>query len=161
VIISGILIWLVARDKNNVIPRKRKFNFWTANVFLAVCLSMLPVTALTFIAIKLSPTVTQEFIYAFYFRTWLIFSVYFIIRRNLNLTNRETLMLGAIASILVPIVNGIKTGSWFWDNFLAGRMDLFIVDFLWLLLGFISIIALMKIKKYGFSKPVVKGRALG
>lgn len=161
VIISGILIWLVARDKNNVIPRKRKFNFWTANVFLAVCLSMLPVTALTFIAIKLSPTVTQEFIYAFYFRTWLIFSVYFIIRRNLNLTNQETLMLGAIASILVPIVNGIKTGSWFWDNFLAGRMDLFIVDFLWLLLGFISIIALMKIKKYGFSKPVVKGRALG
>src|SRR5690606_29435838 len=139
VIISGILIWLVARDKNNVIPRKRKFNFWTANVFLAICLSMLPVTALTFIAIKLSSTVTQEFIYAFYFRTWLIFSVYFIIRQNLNRTNRETLLVGAIASILVPIVNGIKTGSWFWDNFLAGRMDLFIVDFLWLFLGCISI----------------------
>jgi len=158
VIISGILIWLVARDKNNVIPRKRKFNFWTANVFLAICLSMLPVTALTFIAIKLAPTVTQEFIYAFYFRVWLIFTAYYIIRRNLNRTNRETLFLGAIASLLVPIVNGIKTGSWLWNNFISGKMDLFIVDFLWLILGIISVVALLKIKTYhsNAKKTVVK-----
>lgn len=143
VIVSGILIWLVARDKNNVIPRKRKFNFWAANVFLSICMSMLPVTAFTFIAIKIASPVTQEFIYAFYFRSWLIISLYYIIRRNLNRTNRETLFLGAVAAILVPIVNGIKTGCWFWDNFISGKMDLFIVDFLWLLLGIVSLSVFM------------------
>lgn len=156
VIISGILIWLVARDKNNVIPRKRKFNFWTANVFLAICLSMLPVTAISFIAIKLTSTVTQEFIYAFYFRVWLICTAYYIIRRNLNRTNRETLFLGAITSLLVPIVNGIKTGSWLWNNFINGKMDLFIIDFLWLVLGVLSSVAFMKVRSFnlGLGKSV-------
>src|SRR5690606_3110133 len=103
VIISGILVWLVARDKNNVIARKRKFNFWTANVFLALCLSMLPVTAITFIAIKLSPTVDQQFIYRVYFWSWLLFAAYYIVRKNLNRTNREALFIGAISGLLVPI----------------------------------------------------------
>ncbi|WP_225555191.1 PepSY-associated TM helix domain-containing protein, partial [Sphingobacterium bovistauri] len=154
VIISGILIWLVARDKNNVIPRKRKFNFWTANVFLAVCLSMLPVTAITFIAIKLSSTVSQDFIYKVYFCTWLLFTVYFIFRKNLNRTNRETLFMGGITALLVPIVNGIITGSWFFNNFINGKIDLFVVDFLWLLLGIISFIALLKIKTYKLNSEV-------
>lgn len=148
VIISGILVWLVARDKNNVIPRKRKFNFWTANVFLALCLSMLPVTAITFIAIKLSPTVDQQFIYRVYFWSWLLFAAYYIVRKNLNRTNREALFIGAISGLLVPIVNGLKTGNWFFNNFINGKLDLFIVDFLWLLLGLISLIAYNKIRTY-------------
>ena len=148
VIISGILVWLVARDKNNVIPRKRKFNFWTANVFLALCLSMLPVTAITFIAIKLSPTVDQQFIYRVYFWSWLLFAAYYIVRKNMNRTNREALFIGAISGLLVPIVNGVKTGNWFFNNFINGKLDLFIVDFLWLLLGLISLIAYNKIRTY-------------
>src|SRR5690606_35221790 len=63
VITSGILIWLVARNKNNVPAIKRKFNFWLANSYLAICLSMFPVTAFTFIAIKINPVVNQTFIY--------------------------------------------------------------------------------------------------
>lgn len=148
VIISGILIWLVARDKNNVTTRKRKFNFWTANIFLAVCLSMLPVTAVTFIAVKLSPIVNQQFIYNVYFWSWLIFSVYFIMRKNLNSTNREALFVGGVCAIMVPVVSAVKTGSWFFNNYISGKMDLFIVDFLWLLLGIVSFIALKKIKTY-------------
>jgi uncharacterized iron-regulated membrane protein len=148
VIISGILIWLVARDKNNVIPRKRKFNFWTANVFLAVCLSMLPVTAITFIVIKLSATVDQQLIYRFYFWSWLFFSAYYIIRKNLNRTNREILRIGAIGALLVPIVNGLKTGDWFFINFINGKMDIFIVDFLWIILGIVCLIAQHKIRLY-------------
>ena len=160
VIISGILIWLVARDKNNVIPRKRKFNFWTANIFLAVCLSMLPVTAITFIAVKLSSTVNQSFIYNVYFWSWLIFSIYYIFRKNLNRTNRESLLVGAVAAFLVPIVNGIKTGSWFYNNFFNGKIDLFVVDFLWLILGLLSFIALFKIKSYNIKSEVLSVRKL-
>lgn len=148
VIISGILIWLVARDKNNVIPRKRKFNFWTANVFLAICLSMFPVTAITFIAIKMAPEVNQTFIYKTFFNLWWIFSLYYIIRKNLNRTNRETILLGSIAALMIPLINGLKTGTWFFSNFSQGNIDIFVVDFLWLCLGIVGLIVLAKLKKF-------------
>lgn len=41
VIITGILIWLVARDKKHVAENKRKFNAWLGWVFLAICLTRL------------------------------------------------------------------------------------------------------------------------
>ncbi|MDR0264910.1 MAG: PepSY domain-containing protein [Sphingobacterium sp.] len=148
VIISGILIWLVARDKNNVIPRKRKFNFWAANVFTAICLTMLPVTALTFIAIKLSPAVNQDFIYRVYFYSWLVFSLYYIVRRSIRRTNRETLLVGSILAFFIPLVNGFMTGNWIWDTFRNGQQDIFAVDFLWLMIGIIGVFAYNKTKKF-------------
>ncbi|MGE8378979.1 MAG: PepSY domain-containing protein, partial [Sphingobacterium sp.] len=148
VIISGILIWLVARDKNNVIPRKRKFNFWAANVFTAICLTMLPVTAITFIAIKVSPKVDQDFIYRVYFYAWLVLSLYYIIRRSIRRTNRETLLVGSILAFIVPIANGLVTHNWLWKTFVDGQRDLFIVDFLWLMIGIIGLLAFYKTKKF-------------
>ncbi|MDM1293810.1 PepSY domain-containing protein [Sphingobacterium sp. N143] len=148
VIISGILIWLVARDKNNVIPRKRKFNFWAANVFTAICLTMLPVTAITFIAIKVSAPVDQDFIYRVYFYSWLIYSVYYIVRKSIKRTNRETLLVGSILAFVVPITNGFVTGHWLWDTFGNGQRDLFVVDFLWLMIGIIGLLAFYKTKKF-------------
>ncbi|SJN19866.1 PepSY domain-containing protein [Sphingobacterium sp. JB170] len=161
VIISGILIWLVARDKNNVIPRKRKFNFWVANVFLAICLTMLPVTAITFIAIKVNPDVNQQFIYRVFFHLWWILSLYYIIRRNLNRTNRETLLLGGIFSLLVPIANGLVTGNWLWVTAMDGSWDLFVVDFVWLVLGVISFLVLGRLKEFNerpkeMPKPAIR-----
>jgi len=148
VIISGILIWLVARDKNNVIPRKRKFNFWAANIFTSICLTMLPVTALTFIAIKLSPEVNQDFIYRVYFYSWLVFSLYYTVRRSIRRTNRETLLVGSILAFLVPIVNGFMTGNWIWDTFRNGQQDIFVVDFLWLMIAITGVFAYNKTKKF-------------
>lgn len=148
VIISGILIWLVARDKNSVPPRKRKFNFWAANIFTAICLTMLPVTAITFIAIKLSPQVDQDFIYRVYFYCWLLFSVYYIIRKSIRRTNRETLLMGSVLAFLIPIVNGFMTGSWIWDTFRNGQRDIFVVDFLWLMIGIIGVLAYGKSRKF-------------
>ena len=148
VIISGILIWLVARDKNNVIPRKRKFNFWAANIFTSICLTMLPVTALTFIAIKLSPAVNQDFIFRVYFYSWLVFSIYYIVRKSIRRTNRETLLVGSILAFFIPLVNGFMTGNWIWDTFRNGQRDIFIVDFLWLMIGIIGVFAYNKTKKF-------------
>ncbi|MFZ4261766.1 PepSY-associated TM helix domain-containing protein [Sphingobacterium sp. HJSM2_6] len=148
VIISGILIWLVARDKNNVIRRKRVFNFWLANVFLAICLTMLPVSAITFVWIKFSAEVNQSLIYKVYFNLWWILALYYIIRRNINRTSRETLFLGAISSFLVPIANGIQSNNWMWHTFIQRKLDIFYVDFLWLLIGLISLIAFVKMKNF-------------
>jgi hypothetical protein len=148
VIISGILIWLVARNKNNIPLRKRTFNRWLANIFLAICLTMLPVTAITFIAIKISSHVNQTFIYNVYFYSWLLFAVYYIIRKNLGRTNRETLLLGGILAFCVPIANGIITQKWIWKTLINRQTDLLVVDFLWLTIAIICLIAYSKTRDF-------------
>ena len=159
VITSGILIWLVARDKNNVIPRKRKFNLWMANFFMAICLTMLPVTALTFIMVKLSlglainVPVDQSFIYKVYFYAWLVFVVYYTFRKSINRTNRECLFIGGILAMIVPLVNGIISGNWIWLTFYHHKTDIFIVDLLWLFIGMVSLFAYLKTKQYFAVKP--------
>ncbi|VTQ02000.1 PepSY-associated TM helix domain-containing protein [Sphingobacterium daejeonense] len=148
VISSGIMIWLVARDKNNVKPVKRKFNFWLANVYLAICLSMFPTTAITFIAVKMGKQVDQVYIYKVYFWTWLILSTYYILRKNLNRTNRETLFLGSITGNCVPIANGVYSGDWIWKSFSEGKIDLFVVDLLWVVIGLIGLIIYYQSNRY-------------
>jgi hypothetical protein len=84
VITSGILIWLVARDKNNVIPRKRKFNSWMANFFMAICLSMFPVTAFTFIVVKWFGEANQTLIYQVFFWSWLFLILVYTFRKSIK-----------------------------------------------------------------------------
>jgi uncharacterized iron-regulated membrane protein len=146
VIISGILVWLVARDKDNVPAYKRKFNFWLANIFLAACLSMFPITALTLIAVKVNALADQEFIYRFYFYGWLLLSAYYIIRKDLKRTNRETILLGSIFSVLIPVANGICTGNWVWQTYATGATDILFIDVFSLAVGIIGLISFLKIK---------------
>ena len=158
VIISGILIWLVAREKPNLPARKRKFNFWLANIFLASCLTMLPVTALTFIAVKILPAATQTDIYHWYFYSWLVLGLYFILRRDIALTNRQTLLLNGILCLGVPIANGLYGQSWMWRTYHARAMDILFIDVLFLVLSILSFIIYYKIRnrKYPTKTVVVK-----
>ncbi|QEC51840.1 putative iron-regulated membrane protein [Anseongella ginsenosidimutans] len=146
VIVSGILIWLVARDKNSVPPHKRKFNFWLSNVYLATCLTMFPVTAFTFIAVKMNAPADQDFIYHVYFYSWLILALYYIVRRDINRTNRETLLLGAVLSLCVPVTNGIYSGNWPWKTFADGAMDIFFLDLLWIAIAVVAYISYLKVR---------------
>lgn len=148
VIISGILIWLVARDKPKTPAVKRKFNFWAAHVFTAGCLTMLPVTALTFLAIKCYPAGGQSFIYRVYFYSWLILGVYYLLRGSIARTNRETLLLGALLALLVPVAQGVMTGNWLWHSFLAGQTDIFSIDFLWLMIALLAFLAYRKSRAF-------------
>lgn len=77
VIISGVMIWLVARDKKNMPEKKRHFNNAVVRIYLAVCLSMYPVTALSFIASKVFYPLNQSNIYAVYFISWLVLIIFF------------------------------------------------------------------------------------
>lgn len=147
VIASGIIIWLVARDKSSVPPAKRKFNFWLANTYLAVCLSMFPVTAFAFIVIKMNVPVDQAFIYRIYFYSWLALALYYIVRKDLNRTNRETLLLGAILSLCVPVASGLYSGNWPWKTFTEGATDIFFLDLFWTVLAVISFVSYLKIRK--------------
>src|SRR5690606_36886364 len=92
--------------------------------------------------------VNQNFLYQVYFWTWLLFSTYYIIRRNINRTNRETLLLGSIIAFIVPIINGMISKNWIWNNLMEGNIDLFSIDFLWICIGVVGISIYGIIKKY-------------
>ncbi|WP_437920070.1 PepSY-associated TM helix domain-containing protein [Sphingobacterium sp. LRF_L2] len=147
VIISGIMIWLVARDKNNVPAYKRKFNFWASNFFLAGCLSMLPVTAFTFIALKFVPVINQSVVYQLYFYSWLVLGVYLMVLRNLALMNKHVLILSILLCLGVPIANGIGTGMWMWSSLSRGAHDIFFIDALFLVLSLGCLFAYLKVRK--------------
>ncbi|WP_316737500.1 PepSY-associated TM helix domain-containing protein [Pedobacter aquatilis] len=148
VIISGILIWLVARDKNNVPKHKRVFNFWTANIFMASCLSMLPVTALTMLSLLFIDKPDQSAIYHIYFYSWLVLSLYFIARRSIRTTNHQTLILSAIFCLLLPLADGFKRNNWLWTTFNEGKFDILFIDLLFLILSILSVVVLFKMKQH-------------
>lgn len=149
VINSGVMIWLVARDKNSVPNYKRKFNFWTANVFLSASLSMLPVTAFTMSAILFIPNPGQAEIYNWYFYSWLILGIYFIVRKNLSLINKQSFLLSSITCLLVPILNGIVRNNWIWSTFSKQQFDILFVDLLFLILGVVCWIIYRKLRNTG------------
>jgi uncharacterized iron-regulated membrane protein len=146
VIMSGVMIWLVARDKKNIPENKRRFNRRVVRIYLAISLSMYPITALTFIACKLFYPLNQTGIYTVYFVGWLVLTVFFILKRNDAFTNKYCLLSGSILGFLVPITNGIVTGNWFWNSFTHNQFQLFFVDIFWILLASISLYAGLKQK---------------
>jgi uncharacterized iron-regulated membrane protein len=147
VIISGIFIWLVARDKASTPARERRFNFWTANIFLGICLSMLPVTAFTLIALLFVKDPGQAGIYHWYFYSWLGLALYFIARRNIARTNQQSLVLSAVLCFLLPVLDGAVRGNWFWRTYARGQLDILFVDALFLALALVCGFALLKIRQ--------------
>ena len=150
VIISGVMIWLVARDKKHVSPAKRKFNAWLVWFYLAGCLSMYPVTALTFLMVKLglqeSDADRMGFIFQVYFWSWLAFTLLFTFLRNNAVTNKYTLLLGGLIGFLVPFANGYVTENWLWVTLANGYSDIFLIDAFWLVVSVSTILIALKIK---------------
>ncbi|QKZ13210.1 PepSY-associated TM helix domain-containing protein [Spirosoma sp. KUDC1026] len=144
VINSGVMIWLVARDNKSIPERKRKFNFWTANVYISSSLSMLPVTAFCMTALLFLNKPVQSDIYHWYFYPWLALSLYFLARRNLALVNRQSLFLSAVACFLLPLADGIMRGNWFWNTFARNAYNILFIDVLFLCLSIISGLVLWK-----------------
>lgn len=147
VIISGVMIWLVARDKKNMPEKKRHFNNSVARIYLAISLSMYPVTALAFIGTKVFYPLSQTKIYCLYFTAWFLLIVFFLIKRDINFTNKWSLISGSILGFLIPIVNGIHSGNWFWKTFAANEVQIFFIDIFWIVLASITLFVSFKLKK--------------
>lgn len=163
VIISGVLIWVEARDKKSNTPFKRKANQWVASIFLAVSLTMYPVTALSFSVIKIFKEVNDPtphlLIFKVFFLSWLALSILFSIKRDNYFTNKWTLLLGSLLGFLVPVANGIETGNWFWKTFNPEQLQLFVVDVFWLITSGITLIIFLKIKPRMEETKVVSSSA--
>ncbi|UXP32345.1 PepSY domain-containing protein [Reichenbachiella agarivorans] len=146
VIISGIMIWLVARDKKNIPEKRRRFNRSVALIYMAICLSMYPVTAASFIAVKVFSPASQEFIYQFYFITWLFLTILFILKRDMAFISKYTLLSGSIIGLLIPIANGVMTGNWIWISLVRGNLQLLVIDTFWILVSTTTLLIYFKIR---------------
>lgn len=164
VILSGVYIWLVARDKKSVSTNKRKFNSWLVTIYTAVCLSLLPITAIIFIVMKLfgetyveqTGGFRKDLIYQVFFWGWLLLSILFTIKHDNYFTNKACLLLGGIFGLLVPITNGIMTGNWIWVSLQKGYTQLFVVDIFWLILSLTAFFVVLKLKKKNNIKTALK-----
>lgn len=146
VIISGVMIWLVARDKKNMPEKKRRFNEAVVRYYLAICLSMYPVTAFTFIVAKLFYPLGQDNLYAVYFISWLVLIIFFVLKKNNAFTNQFCLFLGSILAFLIPITNGIKTGNWFWISYSNHQFQMCFVDVFWITISALTLYASFKLR---------------
>ena len=143
VIISGVMIWLVARNRKDVSDKQKRFNEWVARIYLAICLSLYPVTAMTFIAVQVWDPAGRSFIYQFYFISWLILSILFTAKGDNYFTNKYTLISGAVIGFFVPVANGIRTGNWLWESLATQDIHVFMVDSLWLTLSIAALFAVV------------------
>ncbi len=149
VIITGVLIWVEARNKKSMTLKQRKYTAKIGHIYLSICLSMLPVTALAFLFVKFTEgmfTDKQTSIYYFYFTTWLVFVLFFRFQRNNYFTNKLSLLLGAIFGFLIPIANGVVSHNWIWTSYTKYQYEILTVDVLWILISMTSLLFYFKIR---------------
>jgi len=150
VIITGVLIWLEARNRKSIPLKKRLYTYKVGHIYMAVCLSLYPVTALSFLFVKLLPqsynSQKQTLIYYLFFLSWLFASVLLRSLRSNYITNKITLISGAILGILVPVANGTVTGNWIWKTYADKQYDILTVDLLWILLSCVAVLFAIKVK---------------
>lgn len=151
VTISGVMIWLTARNKKNVPEKKKKFNFKVANYYISISLALIPVIALGLICSKFLPenlgTIKMTIVYVIFFTFWVALSVFFILKKDFKFTNRTSLLLSAIFFLLLPIVNGLTSGNWLWITFNSVLKEIFISDILFIAIGTISLFTLFVLNK--------------
>ena len=158
VIISGVMVWLTARDKKTY-AHKAKFNQNVGAVYLGVCLGLYPAIACLFIIAKLLPLEMEgrfDIINYVFFGFWLAYTVYAYFIKGSFKINKHALVLAGVLGLAIPVTNGIVTGLWFWKSSGMGYVDSFFVDVLWLVLGTITLMAAFKAKPVSKKQSVTK-----
>ncbi len=148
VILSGVMIWVTSRDKKNIPAEQKRFYHRVAKVYLAICLSLYPITTFTFLVAKVLPRPLdpqrQAIIYTVFFAGWLLLSMWFIYKRNNKLTNLHCLSIAGFLAIIIPFINGFTSGNWFWKT-INSSAPIFVIDALWLILGGFTLLAVYKL----------------
>ena len=157
VIVSGVMIWLVAREKKTY-THKAKFNKNVGAIYLGACLGLFPAIAILFVTSKILPLDMEgryQVINYVFFGFWLLYTVYAYVIKNNYKINKHALLLAGVLGLAIPISNGVMTGLWFWKSLGMGYSDSFLVDVSWLVMGVITLLAAWK------AKPVDKKQNVG
>ncbi len=150
VIISGILMWKAARNKPSYTAAQRRFHHRVTIVYLSVCFSLFPATALLFIAEQLIPSGAGHAgrVNTVFFVGWLVFTVIGCLRRGEKHITAYCLLLGGILACGVPFSNGFSTGHWPWMT-IGKHPYVFITDIAWLASGIFALVCWTMVKKTG------------
>ncbi len=147
-IMSGVMIWLKARDKI-AYKHKKKFNQRVGQIYVGASMGLFPGIALLFLLIKIYPSGMENrfdqitWIFAAF---WLAYTIYSLFAKNYTRITRHALWLAGILGIAIPVANGITTGLWLWKSFGEGYIDTFFIDLSWLLIALISLTIVSRIK---------------
>ena len=56
------------------------------------------------------------------------------------------MILAGIMGLLIPILNGLQSGLWFWKSLPNGYIDSFFIDVAWLVMGTVTLLSANKFK---------------
>ena len=151
VIISGVLIWLEARNKKVIPIHQRLFNRKVGHIYIAICLSLYPIIAFSFIVAKALPRSLdperQSILYAVFFIGWLLATLYFRFKRDNYFTTLWSLRLAAYLGLIIPVVNGLISGNWLWISYSNNAFPILIIDLFWLAMAAMTFVVLKKLKR--------------
>ncbi|MGO1597098.1 MAG: PepSY-associated TM helix domain-containing protein [Sphingobacterium sp.] len=155
VIISGVLMWKEARNKPAYSDRQRRFHHRVTMVYLAICFSLFPATALLFIAEQLVPSGAGHagLVNSLFFLSWLLFSTIGYLQKTEKHITIYCLILGGVLACAVPLANGFSTGDWFW-NTATKNPYVFMTDIAWLITGIVTLTLACLMKK---KSPAIQG----
>lgn len=149
VILSGVMVWLTAREKKAYAHRAR-FNENVGAIYLGSCLGLYPAIALMFLLTKTFPSAMEhrfEWISWIFLAFWVGYTAYsFMIRDNFKI-NRNSLFLAGFIGVSVPIFNGFHSGLWFWKSLSLGYPDSFVVDIVWLVCGALTLMIAWRLRR--------------
>lgn len=147
VFVSGILIWREARNNSRYTTNQKEFHWAVTKIFLSICFTLFPATAILFSAELLVPDTENHafWVNTIFFMSWLMLSLFSIlILWSENVITRFSLWMGGFFSLLIPIVNGAITGDWFWRTSIT---QVWATDVFWLITGILSY------SVFGYIKP--------
>ena len=147
VILSGVMIWLVARNKSNTSLKRQRFNKKVVTWYMAICLSLYPMMALEFIIVRIFPSEELNFLYCTFFLGWLLMTLFFVYLKDHSKILKVCVLIGGGVGVMIPVINGIMTGNWLWTSWENQFHQILFVDLLWLTLGIVSFFSVIRIKK--------------
>ncbi|MEM8937975.1 MAG: PepSY-associated TM helix domain-containing protein [Bacteroidota bacterium] len=149
VILSGVMIWLEARNKKKY-EHKKRFNTNVGAIYLGTSLGLFPSITLFFCMVKIFPLDMEgryEMLSTLFFLFWLIFIGYAFLLKDFHKINKHALLLAGILGMLIPVFNGLQSGLWPWKSIFNGYVDSFFVDVSWFFLGIISFWIGLQVKR--------------
>ncbi|MEM9361357.1 MAG: PepSY-associated TM helix domain-containing protein [Bacteroidota bacterium] len=149
VIISGVMVWLEARD-NKKYEEKKMFNTNVGAIYLGTCMGLFPAIAFFFCITKIfSLEMEGRFgtMSSVFFTFWFGYVLYAYILKDFHKINKHALLSAGIMGLLIPILNGIQSGLWPWVSLPQGYVDTFFIDVSWFFLGLISLITALSAQR--------------
>ncbi|MEL6717468.1 MAG: hypothetical protein AAFP82_02005, partial [Bacteroidota bacterium] len=111
-------------------------------IYLGACMGLYPAVAFLFCLMKILPMEMEDRLTtatSIFFIFWLALTVYAFFLKNYYKINRQALFLAGSLGILIPVLNGLHSGLWFWKAIVASYDDSAFIDLAWLTMGIISL----------------------